>query len=467
MERTSASIKNPLSFQTMQNFKSNFGSTNHGTTTANVMPLQQVETPFYAKAVKSKLRLSEQAKAKIGIFDEAEYVAPICNEVTSEYGFWGNLCKWSLKNDVINKQQINDFITASLDTQDDKALVLINDVMGSINKTAQSCLKRSEDIFSDIKLSDDIDHWYTRNNDYGWGFNIEYNSDNCFGDGEDENGDSNEAMAIRLTSESFVATAGMDISNYPTAISNKLYNMITDTAAQSYKSTTFGMIFDYGLTYLNYSFSDCDESIVDDFAIEITPEKLPKLKQLLNEQLDIEVLCNAITEIAPNAIKTHGKTITETEIVGSLYDNLVATKCNTLFRSEPVRSELNFKDRLKVHCTELSEMIDTLTISDNDRNKLNIVLSIFTRVHENFDINEYNNTNAWINGSDTTLYDSNFVSFGTDIEDEFLNNIHENVMSNGEDACLKLNLMTDESYIPMIKNFTLIDRALISMSDLL
>lgn len=86
-------------------------------------------------------------------------------------------------------------------------------------------------------------------------------------------------------------------------------------------------------------------------------------------------------------------------------------------------------------------------------------------IDKNFDINEYNNTNAWINGSDGTLYDSNFISFGTDIEDEFLSNIHDNIMSNGEDACLKLHLKTNKSYIPMIKNITLIDRALISLSD--
>jgi hypothetical protein len=107
------------------------GAFNHNLNTLDVMHQQQIEAPFYAKAVKAKLRLSEQTKAKIDIFNEAEFVAPTCNEVTSEYKFWGNLCKWSLKNDVLNKQQIQDLLSSSFDTQEDKALVIINEVMDS------------------------------------------------------------------------------------------------------------------------------------------------------------------------------------------------------------------------------------------------------------------------------------------------------------------------------------------------
>ena len=451
----------------MQNIRKSFGLTNNLSTATDVMRLQQIETPFYAKAVKSKLRLSDVAKEKIGIFDESEYAPPILNDVTSEYKFWGNLCKWSLKNDVVKPQQIRDFLSSTFDDQENHALSIINKVMTSIKQTTELCLIRSESIFSDIKLSDNMDKWFYGDS-YGWGFDIDYNNDSEFGSDDDENGDSNESMAIRLTSPAFVATANMDIRNYPPVISNKLYNIISDVAAQSYKSTTFGMMDDYGITYINYALYDCDESIIDDFASEITPDQLPRLRKLIfTDQLDMSVLCSVLTEIAPKSMIAHGGNITEIETVEAIYEFISATKCNTLFNTAPIQTDLSFKDRLAQHCIQLNEMITTISISQIERTKLNAALSIFKRISENFDVSEQANNNAWIIGSDVNLYDSNYISFGTDIENAFLSNVHENAMSTCETAGLKLNLYTDESYIPMLRNITLIDRGLISLSDLL
>ncbi|WP_256385061.1 hypothetical protein [Photobacterium toruni] len=436
------------------------------TTTANVMPLQQVETPFYAKAVKSKLRLSEQAKAKIGIFDEAEYVAPICNEVTSEYGFWGNLCKWSLKNDVINKQQINDFISSPINSQqDDKALVLINDVMGSINKTAQSCLKRSATIFSDIEINKVLAQWF-KVDDSEWGMNVSFFQQGEFGNDCDENGESNDGMAIRLASDCFVGTLSFDIDSGNPKISNTLYNMLTDLASLAYKASTFEMIEHYGV--IAWDLADFGEDVITDFAKEITQENFDEFSKIM-ESSEYDEIKDEVSKLAPKAMAKYGLEFHDELPLRSLQEYLDATKCLSLYVRKIPKNNSSITTLFAAYIQEIKCHLRHVKwyISEREQKKLNSIVMVIQRVIDNYDASAEGDNNAWINGSNISLYESNFISFGTSTEDYFLDNMQDNNQCTGELACLKLNLHSEHDYEPLLKNICLIDTALIALAQII
>lgn len=462
METTQTSTAHQGAFQKMPNQQEYTRFANNGFTSFNVTQQQKIEKPFYAMPVKSKLRLSSTTREVLGIFDPKEYEPPKLNDVELESVFWGNLCKWAYRNDVVKPLEIQKFLRSNDNDQNNNATVIINQVMDSIEATATSSIKNAESIFNDCKLELGFKEWYNE----GGCFQISYLTNGCFGADCDDNGEINDGMAIRMTTESFLSSICMPISHFPITIANKLFNIISDTATQSYKASSYRMMNEFGLVYLDWSLNELEDDAIDDFANEITMDTLPLFSKIIDEETELKEICNALTALAPKAIKKHGSDIKQIEAFQAIGEYLKATKCGKLFVDEP-HTDADFCTHLKNQCKELARMIKHgWVLTKKQESDLWEIHSIFNRIADNYDSNE-NGNDAWIAGSDLSIYDCNYVSFCTDPEETFLNNSHENIMCIGEESCLKLNLHSEQSYAPLLNNIALIDRGLIYISQLL
>ena len=431
----------------------------------DVMRLQQIETPFYAKAVKSKLRLSDVAKEKIGIFDESEYVAPICNDVTSEYKFWGSLCKWSLKNDVVKPQQIKNLLSTPLNQQDEQGLTLINDVMFAINNEVNAITTTTTALFSDIRSNLDLKRWYNED-DADWGMTVQFLTSGEFGCDADENGEENDGMAIRLLSASFVGSVPFDIHLLPLNISNVLYNLLTDLSSVSLKASTFEMMTEYGV--MAWDLADYGDEIITDFAKEIKKENLHEFSEIL-KQRDIADIKSKLKELAPNAMRSYEADIHDELPLMSLLAYYEATQCLSLYVRKAQYNKLPTRNMLSAYIKEINHIlrVDAWKLDSEIKDKLKLIIVVVNRIIDNYDSSIDGNGDAWITGSSLSFYESNFISFGTDTENYFLDNMQDNLQSCGEEICLKLNLSSDQDYRPLLRNVSLIDNGLIALAQII
>lgn len=120
-----------------------------------------------------------------------------------------------------------------------------------------------------------------------------------FGNDRDENGESNDGMAIRLASDCFVGNLSFGIDNCDPKISNSLYNLLTDLASLSYKASTFEMIEHYGV--VAWDLANFGDDIITDFAKEITQENLAEFSEIMKLTKFSEIKIK-ISELAPLAL---------------------------------------------------------------------------------------------------------------------------------------------------------------------